>query len=468
MTLLPSLWLALGSPPAAAEVPLRQPAPKPARLAWTAGREREVLVVKVAEGSPRIPRVAGARTQPLFSRSSEVLRAERRAWDPEHRLADLTAWWRLQVPASSAETVANQLNQQPWVEVVYFAFAPAPPPVDLDPETPDLTAGQSYAGAAPDGFGFQEVAAWPGGRGENVVVADLEYSWRRDHEDLDAAVDATTWGHDGDYYPSHGTAVLGMLVGGDNGYGITGLVPEATPVVIHPHRPDGVYSVADAVDGAAGLLEPGDVLLIEQQVYDAEIEAYLPVEWDPATFDAISLAVAKGIVVVEPGANGAQNLDHAKFGGWFDREQRDSGAILVGGGASPLSGLPPRSWSAWGSSYGSRVDVQGWYDSVVTTWNDEGGTWNADLFLPETEAYPSGDPRQGYTSRFAGTSAASPLVAAVCAVTNSVAIELHGQPFDPLDLRALLVSTGTPQPPEDAHIGPQPDLRAALRYGLLP
>ena len=61
------------------------------------------------------------------------------------------------------------------------------------------------------------------------------------------------------------------------------------------------------------------------------------------------------------------------------------------------------------------------------------------------------------------------MVAGVAALTQSIAIAIHGAPFDPEDLRALLVSTGTPQAAGDSrHIGPQPDLRRLLRAAMLP
>ena len=70
-------------------------------------------------------------------------------------------------------------------------------------------------------------------------------------------------------------------------------------------------------------------------------------------------------------------------------------------------------------SYGERVDVQGWFDSIVSTMNaDYGGTY-ANLWLPTTSDHPSGDPRQGDTSTFVGTSGAAPQVAAAAAVVGS-------------------------------------------------
>jgi len=428
-------------------------------------------VVKVAEGAAPGPALAaldasGARVGPLFSRPPAALRADRAAFDPDRRLADLTLYFHARVDPARAGALADALNRRPDVEIAYLAHAPTPPPEDLPPTTPDFSGEQLYLGPAPDGLGLQEAAAWPGGRGGNVTVADVEYGFDATHEDL-SHLDVLTVGatHQDYLFLYHGTGVLGELSAGDNGYGVIGMVPDAAVVVSYPFGAEdqlNTYSIADAISRAAALLSVGDVLLIEQQSYD--FGDYAPASWDAATFDAIALAVAAGVVVVEPAGNGAQDLDDERWGGWFDPAERDSGSIMVGGGASPLSGLTPRSYyAAGGSCYGARVNVQGWYDHIVTATSDDYGDWLADLY------YPDGDGRQAYTSSFGGTSGASPMVAAVAAAAQSVALAVHGQPFDPLDLRALMISTGSPQAEEgEQHVGPQPDLRGLLRAGMLP
>ena len=67
---------------------------------------------------------------------------------------------------------------------------------------------------------------------------------------------------------------------------------------------------------------------------------YWPVEIADATYEAIRLATALGIVVVEAGCNGGYDLDaYTNLSGKriFDRTSagfRDSGAIMVGAGSS--------------------------------------------------------------------------------------------------------------------------------------
>ena len=117
----------------------------------------------------------------------------------------------------------------------------------------------------------------------------------------------------------------------------------------------------------------------------------------------------------------------------------------------------------FGSCYGDRVDVQGWFDAIVTASAEDGAPQFVDLF------YPEADTRQAYTARFGGTSGASPMVAATAAAFNGFWTQRSGAPLSPMDLRAAMVSTGHPQQEDgDTHpIGPQPDLRRLLRvYGV--
>lgn len=401
----------------------------------------------------------GAEVRARFSRPPDDLRRERWAVDPGETLADLSLYFRIEGPG--AATRVEALRESPLVELAHLAMSPAPPPDDIDPETPDFTSLQGYLQPAPEGLGLDEAGAWPGGTGAGVVIADIEYGWDPTHEDLGLAPTAMASGWTSGLYLYHGNSVLGQLVGEDNGYGVTGMVPLVQTLVVSPYRDRRTYDVADAINRAVALLQPGDVLLVEQQGWVDEV--FCPVEVDQGVFDAITLAVAAGIVVVEPGGNGASDLDDPSWAGIFDREVRDSGAILVGGGASPDSGYEPRSWYPWGSSFGERVDVQGWYDGIVTATSAEYEGSLADLFLPD------GDGRQAYTRSFGGTSGASPMVAAVAAVAQSVALQTDGVPLEPMVLRTLLVSTGLPQPPDDPrHIGPFPSLRRLLRMGLVP
>jgi len=458
------LFLLIASTTLAA--PFRMPLEKPARVLWHPGVSAEQVIIKLHDDVLGVPSFDGLDARAFIS-SSHPLRGELDRIAQEYALPRLSQYYVFPTPEGDGADVAEAFNDMAWVELAYLASAPVRPPGDISPITPNFREEQLWLNPAPDGVDRAEGALWPGGRGGAVVVADLEYSWDKDHEDYALPADILAWGHDSEAYPFHGTAVLGQLFATENDFGVDGLVPEAEPMVISPFRTPGFYSVADALLGALEILRPGDVVLIEQQAWANG--NYAPVEVDPLVFDAIATVVAAGIVVVEPTGNGGQDLDSPAFEGIFDRTSRDSGAILVGGGASPLGELPARTWIPGGSCYGDRVDVQGWMEHIVTTINGEYDGYYADLFFPETEEHPDGDPRQAYTSQFGGTSGASPMVAGVAAIAQSVALTIHGEALSPFDLRALMVSTGTPQPEGDPYrIGPQPDARRLLRYALLP
>jgi hypothetical protein len=400
---------------------------RPTAVYWEPGRDAERLVVKTdSPPTGAVPYVPGA--------SGELAR-----------------YWLIQT--SNAEVLGTLLLADPRVQTAYLAPMPVPPPLDISPETPEFRADQLWLDSLP-GVGLNAAADWPGGDGSGVTVADVEYGWEEDHEDLEAAEGAGAWGSFGGLYEFHGSGVLGMLVGGDNGYGITGGVPAAAPRVFSPFSASDEYNVAASIAAAASELGPGDVLLIEQQGYVND--TYCPVSVEPAVFDAVQAAVEAGIVVVEPAGNGGSDLDDPLWEGAFDA---DSGAIIVGAGWSGLGTEEGRTLA--GSDYGSPVDLQGWYDSIVTASAADGDPSYTELY------FPNEDGRQAYTASFGGSSGASAMIAAVAAAAQSVAIRTRGAPLDPADLRAALVLTGTPASGVAAN-GSLPDLRRFLRTYLVP
>ncbi len=437
----------------------RPPLPRPEAVYWEEGRDPRVAIVKFRDDASiyaeegKVHGVDAALREilgevQLLPKFASGIRRD----GP----IDLRTYVRLESPA--AEVLATELLADPRVESAWLAPLPPPPPEDIPPVTPDFVAEMAWLG--PVGPDFVEAARWPGGRGAYVTVADIEYAFTADHEDLAGRVPPAVWGWESGDYAFHGTMVLGMLTAGNNGYGMTGAVDESEVLVLSPYDARRWYDVAAAVLAAVELLVPGDVLLIEQQGF--RNGTYCPASIEPDVFDAIAAATAAGIVVIEPSGNGEADLDDRVWNGWFDREIQDSGSVMVGGGVPPGDLTEPaRSWG--GSSYGGRIDVQGWYGEVATLTDGEQGGYYADLFFPD------GDGRQGYTSFFSGTSSASAMVAAAAAVAQSVHVATTGAPMSPSELRALLVSTGSPQTGASSaaiathRIGPQPDLRRLLR-----
>lgn len=136
-------------------------------------------------------------------------------------------------------------------------------------------------------------------------------------------------------YPSHGTAVLGQMFMTDNTIGGIGIVPGAKGYAVSQHRDEG-YNTAAAILDAADHLEFGDIMLLEAQEFDpVSGDYYWPVEVADANFEAIEAAAAKGIIVVQAGCNGWNDLDtYVNPSGKriFDRSSpdfRDSNSIMV-------------------------------------------------------------------------------------------------------------------------------------------
>lgn len=244
---------------------------------------------------------------------------------------------------------------------------------------------------------------------------------------------------------------MGEMISDANGFGVTGIVPDAKARRTNAFSVEHKEQVGTAVAIAAKSLSPGDVLIIELQDTGPKdcgphSPNYVPSEWDDGVYDATKVAVQAGIIVIAPAGNGFQDLDHKCYGGAaFPKGKGDSGAIMVGSAhAGPPCGklLTKRPTS----DFGVRVNLQGIGECVVTT----GG---GDLH--------NGGANANYTKIFNGTSSAGPVVAGAAAALSSVARE-KGHTLTPAQVRSILVETGTAQINATQRIGPLPNLKAAL------
>ncbi|HEX2446869.1 MAG TPA: S8 family serine peptidase [Methyloceanibacter sp.] len=410
--------------------------------------------------------ITEAAMQPLFEAPPEALERERD--DSQRRtgrqLADLSQYFVIKLPPNvSAAEVASNLNALPFVEFARPALRPAPPPIYRIPEaadplpegdaaratTPNFTTSQGYKGKAPPGVG--PIPNVKGSDGRGISFADVEYDWTLNHEDLripNLRFLETELTPDRFGGPEHGTAVLGIVSGIPNSFGVTGIAPAAFAYVASASSAELGYMPARAIGIAMNKLKPGDVIIIEQQNSVCGLEDYGPLEYYQDVFDAVSAATAKGIIVVAAAGNGDVNLDRETCVGAFDRTKRDSQAIIVGAGSST-----DRTKLGF-SSYGSRVDVQGWGENVTTT--GYGDAYN-----------PTNDLRRYYTKSFNGTSSATPIVAGTVLVIQGVRKACGLPPATPLEMRDLLVRTGIRQgSPRARNIGPLPNLQAALRASV--
>jgi subtilisin family serine protease len=393
----------------------------------------------------------------------------------DDELDDLAAHLRrLDVVEASYVKPPPALPLPQWLNTM--VPSPSPPPSS----TPDFTSRQGYLAAAPYGIDVQQAWHRTGGRGANVKRLVGEWAWQFDHEDLQydkqlaAGVPSSI-----KELRNHGTAVAGVIRGSQNGFGITGICPDAIMGTAAVFDAQGNFSVARAIQLAVGMLRPGDVILIEIHrpgphssfQGNPNQSGYLPAEWWPEELDAIRYAVSMDIVVVAAAGNGDENLDHGlydtspgppygPFPSWwsnpFRRNAVDSGAILVGAGAPPRGTHgkdhgKDRSRLQF-SNYGSCVDAQGWGREVASCgYGDLQG----------------GPEERWYTDEFAGTSSATPIVVGIAACLQGI-VRSGGTLLTSTQVRRLLQQSGTPQQdesgrPSSQRIGALPDLRDLVR-----
>ncbi|MCR9248411.1 MAG: S8 family serine peptidase [bacterium] len=442
----------------------RGPVPRPTRFEPVAGNEDPTnLVLKFVEGSgvrlrggefisaagAPLPGVAaalgdGADLERLFQRTEAELDRERAALmarlvgrdvDPP---ADLNLYFRVRstVPAAGIARW-RALAALPLVETV---FCDTPPgydadPTDIPPTTPDYSSQQGYWGAHPTGIDIVHSRVIPGGRGEPLQILDIETALRLDHEDIPEAIAANVIGPN-PQSTYHGMAVAGEMVADKNGYGVTGGVYKAR-FKFHSHQSQ---NWASSVNVAATNSVAGDIIVLEVQLpCPVTGVSVCPMEGRQDVFDAVRNATLAGIHVIAAAGNGSRNLDSASYAGLFDRNVRDSGAVICG--ATNGSQLARASFS----NFGTIVDANGWGRNVTTT------GYGA-LF------FPNGDQRQTYTATFSGTSSATPIVTSAAAATLGAAKFQLGQVLSPAQLRTLLQNHGTVV----TSIGRRPDVGALM------
>jgi len=382
--------------------------------------------------------------------------------DQTYRPPNLLTYFVIDCPPSiDPESLAKALASWQTVQTAYFD-----PPGDepqVNPANDPRWPNQGYLDPAPNGIDAE--FAWPrlggigfpGGDGAGQRVIDLERGWTLNHEDINAHGAALLHGAIRDGSRAHGTSVLGEVCAVDNALGCIGIAPNVASVNVVSYwsstRPNALLA-------AIANLSFGDVLLLEAQL---SITGWsnMPIEVLDAEFDTIRLATALGIVVVEAGGNGGNDLDTYTDGAGnaiFNRTAvgfRDSGAIMVGAASSttPHIRIAPPTWT-WGTNFGSRIDCYAWGEDVDTCSSNNAGSTTL------------------YTAGFNGTSSASPIITGAALVVQGIAENPAsglGYRFSPKQLRAILSdpATGTASNnPAVDRIGVMPNLQAIIQNVL--
>lgn len=356
--------------------------------------------------------------------------------------------FKVKVPNPTNEILlelAEKLEALDAVEYASLASSrPAEPPYDILPVTPNYEYLQNYLEPDP---GVDMRYAWSLGlHGEGIRVRDVEYGVNVDHEVLNDKNVSITPNLEYDYdviieRSDHGTAVFGIVMGDSAKYGCTGMAHGAAEMVLFPEIQVDGWNRVLAVQKSIESSSEGDVILFEMQIWGYN-DQYVPAEYDAIIWDLTKAAADAGIIIVAAAGNGAENLDDPFYAEYMNRG--NSGAIIVGAGEPNVSHRP-----TYFTTYGSRVDVQGWGWDVFSS-----GYGDAYMI--------GGDFNQTYTM-FSGTSSATPVVASCVIVLQSYYHNLTGEYMSGEDMKTLLKETGTAQQGDlGKPIGPLPNMKAAL------
>jgi serine protease len=423
------------------------------------------------------------RVERLFSVSEQRLRELRARGQQRSGRAvpALEAWYRIVVrEGTDVDAMIAQLIALPYIEVAERAPVPAPPPyfpattapvfmaADHQP-TPSFEALQEYLDPAPAGIDARYAWNFTGGNGAGFTVFDVEYNWNRTHEDLSKLngiallLNAGDTANDPFSSSDHGTAVMGELIADRDTKGVTGISWGADGGLAPASTANLGYNPANAIALSAAAGKAGDVILIEQQTRVCNLSADLPctgpggncgpTEWIQSAFDAMVNATAAGLIVVQAAGNGGVDLDSAACNGRFTPGHanfQNSGAIIVGAGQG--GGANSRNRLDF-STYGARVDLQGWGNNVMTTGY---GTHYSRHDDPTNQDF-------WYRRNFNGTSSASPVVSGAVLNLQGISQSYNGTILTAAQVLNILRNTGSPQTGDTSeNIGPLPDLRMAI------
>jgi len=339
--------------------------------------------------------------------------------------------------------------------------SPGPPPTGG--VTPDFSSGPPpsqtlYRGPNPGGdFDFANNL---GLIGTGIRLAEVSIAFNFEHEEflsgvvgvnastpLQSYILNPTW----DQWVDHGVATLSQNLAPNNGFGVTGMTHGADGQFYR----GGVWTGTDIefqIEEAFCNALADSIVAGDGQVVYLEFQVGTPGSW-LAPLEVLStiymitvVGTDAGVVVLAPAGNGATNLDTSSVSliqSW--RARPDSGAIIVGAGSADSS----HNRLSF-STFGSRVNLQGWGESVVAAGYGE-------------LAQVGGDINRAYTGIFSGTSSATPMVAGAAVLAQESALSLGIPALDSRQMRSFLAATGISQGTSiTGNVGPFVDVRRAV------
>jgi len=380
---------------------------------------------------------------------NEMIAAASKLNGDVQKISKLRTIFKVIIPNPTNERLFELATQLELIDEVEYSclvsLQPIPPPFDIAPVTPNFESFQMYLGANP---GVNMNYAWNlNVNGNGIKIRNIEYGFNKNHEELHQintflAAGMTINSAASIDYTEHGTATFGTVMGHKGLYGISGLAHGATEMILFPEWQISGYNRVFAVSQAIANSVLGDVVIYEMQT-GGQSGQFVPAEFNGLIWDLTSAASASGIIIVAAAGNGNQNLNSAFYQNYMNLG--NSGAIIVGAGTPNLS----HNRISY-STYGTRVDVQGWGENVFTTGYGD--------------AQNVGNDFNQYYTNFAGTSSATAMVAGCVAVLQSYHFSLTGNYLTGPQMRNLLKDTGIAQGTAvSGNIGPLPNMQAAMQ-----
>ena len=338
-----------------------------------------------------------------------------------------------------------------------------PPPGDILPATPSFISQQTYLQSNP---GLNAEAVWNlGYTGQNITIHNIEFGFNKNHEEFNdtncnIATGMTVNSSASTSFTEQGTATMGVLFGHNGIYGVTGIAHGASQVWLYPEWQQSGYSRTNAITQALNNSTIGDVIVFEMQAYGlngtVSNPRFVPAEYDILVWNLTKALTDSGRIVVAAAGNGYQDLDSPDYQTYMG--YGDSGAIIVGGGTANTTHaiFPPYvvSGVTYTSTYGSRVDVQGWFENVRSTGAIPGSGFTL----------VGSDFNQSYMT-FTGTSSATAQLGGVVTVLQSHYKSQTNNTLTSQQMRTILKNTGIPQGGDlSKNIGPFPNMLAAVNY----
>ena len=270
----------------------------------------------------------------------------------------------------------------------------------------------------------------------------------------------------------HGTAILGLLFGQDNDFGILGTAYRAEAMFFPAQTETDLYRLQTAITNAIvelsneepNDLSPANILVIPLTRNSSEPDGLgadqQPLNTSELYGTILGVGIAAGVTTIIPAGNAAGQVGDA---------EGDSGAVIVTGGcwpgflvdASPSPGSPLPSpaggrycrtgmsnFGEYDDTSGAGVTCAAWGSGVCTL-------GYGDLFLGENPAVISPaeiNHLRTYTARFDGTSASCALVGGLAACMQGIAKQVYEELGIPPDaVESVLANHVFPQcgVPED-------------------